>query len=392
MAIMNLNWTPAPASNPNYTNQRAKAIAKPNGLNPDRLLGFIPQNLMGKTISSATYTTDYVNIIYRFMVETVCSNTTLPNTNGVQEQIVFRCLQTMPKSVEIIDNFTYTMQLLRNGYSQLDGGQIFSSPVLSIDSVEVSLTDINGTVVKGPFTATQTTTTGNTEIYEHVFTGLTPGTSYIPRSVLIATILINGVPTQVRSDSPQYLGAVCLHNTVTTTGTTSTCSIYDIDNQGVTSADYTYTPCTSTIPMTSTLPGSGRFAVCAENGSVSATGNVVITQGASCGTISGGGWSVTNNRTTAEFQNFDFAINNTQITNGNTSSVSPNNSITGTSTLIPVNGTNVTFTLSNTMINAVKLNGLTPLTTSGPAGTGAPITYGWTNVTANQLNFTIVGN
>ena len=55
-------------------------------------------------------------------------------------------------------------------------------------------------------------------------------------------------------------------------------------------------------------------------------------------------------------------------------------------------GANVTFTLSNTMINAVELNGLTPLTTSGPAGTGAPITYGWTNVTANQLNFVIIGN
>lgn len=105
-----------------------------------------------------------------------------------------------------------------------------------------------------------------------------------------------------------------------------------------------------------------------------------------------GGWSVTNSRTTPEIQTFDFAINNVQVTNGNTSSVAPNNSITGTSTLIPTTNANVSFTVSNTMINVVELNGITPLTTSGPAGTGTPITYGWTNVNSSQLNFVIMGN
>ena len=239
MAILTLNWNPAPSGNPSFTNQRATAIAKPNGLLPNKITGFNPQNLMGTAVNTATYTTDYVNVIYRFIVESICSNSILPNTNGVQEQIFFRCLQTLPKSQEIIDNTNYTMQLLRNGYNQIDGGQIFTNPVLSIDSVEVSLADVNGNVVKGPFPAVQTTTTGNTEIYQYIFTGLTPGVTYTPRSVLIATILINGIATPVRSDSAQYLGATCVHPTVTTTGGTFICNNFLNDSGSTITSEYT---------------------------------------------------------------------------------------------------------------------------------------------------------
>ena len=388
MPDINLSWTPAP-TNANSIGQRAKAIARVNGSVPNMTAVFIPANNMGVAVSSAIFRTSNFNIAYRFMVENICSSGgPMANTNGIREGIVFTCIPPTVKAGDTTST-TYTARILKGAYTQIDGVN-YPNSYSDIEAVEFSLYDAtNSTLIQGPILVNTITGTGTSESFEHTFTGLTGSTSYTPRFALLSTI--DGVV--VRSDAVGYLGTKCVHPAITTTNTnTSICSIYDINNQGVTSADYTYTPCTSTIPMTSTIPANGRFSVCAENGSVSATGNVVITQGASCGTINGGGWSVTNNRTTSEIQTFDFAINNVQVTNGNTSSVSPNNSITGTSTLIPTTNANVSFTISNSMINSVKLNGILPLTTSGPEGTGTPVTYGWTNVNSSQLNFVIMGN
>ena len=267
MSTIVLNWTPALASSSNFTGQRAKASAIVNNNVPSMVDGFNPPNILSKTAFSTQFITALPNIVYAFTVESIClNNGPAVNTNGIQEQIVFSCVFENVKAgaAPEVTNTSYTPRIVTHVNTDVHGTN-YPNGISSIIGVIFYLYKDNNTVlVEGPVAVNVLTGTSLNQGYEYAFLGLQPGVEYTLRYALVSTIKTNGAFVQVRSDSAAYLNSFCLRTITTTNTNTSTCSIYDINNQGATSADYTYTPCTSTIPMTSTIPATGRFSVCAE--------------------------------------------------------------------------------------------------------------------------------
>ena len=235
MANIALTWNPA--NNANSISQRASAIAKVNGLTPNITSNFSPVNDMAKTITSAIYNTSNPNLVYRFMVETICTTGgPISNTNGIQEQIFFACLPNNSILAEVNGN-TIKVKVIKGQYLSVDGVS-YPNGTSSIEGAEFTLYNSNNTVlISGPHLGVETGT-GATLGYEYIFGGLAISTQYTIRYVLSSTINSN----PVRSDASQYLAAPCI-NLVTTTGTAGNCVEYSIYNPGTQPVAYSYTNC-----------------------------------------------------------------------------------------------------------------------------------------------------
>ena len=222
MANIFLSWVPA--NNANATGQIAKAIAKINGSTPNITTQFSPSNTMIKTVSSTVFSTINTNMVYRFTIETICSvGGPTPNTNGVQEEIVFECVNPTALTGDITNN-TYKARVIKGIYSIVDGVS-YAIPVSSIQGVEYTLYNAANTVlISGPALGVLTGT-GSNEAYTHTFTGLVASTGYTLRLVLLS--IVNGV--LVRSDSPSYLNGPCV-SVINTTATAPSCIAYTLSN------------------------------------------------------------------------------------------------------------------------------------------------------------------
>lgn len=274
MPNINLSWIPGSTT---INGQRISAIAKPNeGTSSFMTTIFTPTNPLASSVIAAAFTTNNKNIVYRFKVENLCNDgTTLVNTNGIQEGIIFGCI---PPSVKAGDTTTttYTARILKGMYTQVDGVN-YPNAVSSISAIEYTLYNAANTQAianQGPFKVTTITGVGSSESFEHTFTGLTPGTTYTLRYVLFATVNT----FEVRSDAAQYLGVACLNNGVNTTSGAPTCSNYKIQNfqTGVgQQTSYTYTDCANN-PQTGIVQPNTFDTFCALSGSV-VDGGAVLT-------------------------------------------------------------------------------------------------------------------
>lgn len=262
MATINLQWVPA--NNANATGQRLTRIAKVNGANPILKTDFNPDatNDIGKAVGSATFTTTNTNLIYRFMVETICTGgTTTPNNTGVREGIKFECVPFSVKQGDVTLT-TYTARVLKNYYSTVDG--VAHSPkVSSITAVEFSLYDAaNTTPVAGAILGTLVGT-GDDQAFEYTFPNLAPDTQYTLRHVLLS--VLNGTTT-VRSDTADQLNGPCF-DSVGTLGTA--CREYDIQNISTTQThSIIYKDCNSTNQPPTPLSPTERLYLCALKNSV----------------------------------------------------------------------------------------------------------------------------
>lgn len=235
MATINLQWIPA--NNANATGQRMSAIAKVNGTLPNMTSGFSPANIMGKAVGSASFTTPNVNLVYRFMVETICTTGgPTPNNNGIKEGIQFACIPHDAKAMDST-NVTYNARVFKNLYTFVDDVS-YPTGISSISGVEFSLyLPDNITRIQGPFPGT-ISGTGINEVYQYIFQGLTPNTPYKLHYVLLASV--DG--QTVRSDAPGYLTVSC-QRSVTTTGNSDDCRRYQLTNTGGGFPRYTFYDC-----------------------------------------------------------------------------------------------------------------------------------------------------
>lgn len=258
MPTINLSWTPGSATT---AGQRVSAIAKVNGATPNMLTGFAPANDMPSAQSSAVFTTNNFNIIYRFKVENLCDNgSVIPNTNGIKEQIVFNCIPIDVKAGDATD-VSYTARILKGAYTFIDG-TAYPNSISNIEGVEFSLhNSTNGALIQGPVAGTLVGS-GSSEAFEHTFNSLSPGTSYTLKSVLLSTI----DSIQVRSDSAAYLNSTC-NTTVTTTGT-GACSNYTVTNNSGATISFSYTTCQGAGATFSNLAPAASTNVCAIDNSL----------------------------------------------------------------------------------------------------------------------------
>lgn len=274
MAIITLNWTPGTGAS---NGQRASAIAKVNENTGNYMTtGFNPQNTLAAGASSTNFSTSNTNIVYKFKVENLCTNgSIIPNTNGLQEEIVFACIPPSFKSTDTTDT-TYTARILKGAYTQVDGIN-YPNTISSISNIEYTLYD-GVTIKEGPVAGTLTGT-GSSEAFVYTFQNLTPGHTYTLKYVLKA--FVNNL--EIRSDNSTHLGVACTYS-VTTTGIAGpSCLNYKIQNfqtgQGQPTS-YSYTDCANNPQTGIVQPGTFEM-FCAFNGTV-VDGGAVLTVVGGC--------------------------------------------------------------------------------------------------------------
>lgn len=135
--------------------------------------GFIPANDLAPSIVSTEFVAAVPNKVYEFKVESICeSGGPTENDNGLQEGIVFECLD-------------------------LDEIPVFDADVAFSGSIDLTGTDIEGVIFTLKLQADDSIIEGPDDIPEAGgssqidYTGLEPDTAYYIEAVLYATV--NGI-------------------------------------------------------------------------------------------------------------------------------------------------------------------------------------------------------
>lgn len=182
MALLTLNWdNTLVLASANATGQRASKRIKSVG-GAFSTLGFNPANDLLKTAVTTDATVD-ANKVYEFMIQAICiSGGPTMNTNGLQEGIVFQCIEPS------FDETNTTIDVVVN----LAG--------LDITKIRVRLKKQSDDSLVGTVTANKIGTIATAS-----FSGLTASTDYYVEIELYATV--NGV--EVISSAAEYLNEVC---------------------------------------------------------------------------------------------------------------------------------------------------------------------------------------
>lgn len=196
MATIYLEWdNTAVNASANALNQRLSWRQKSVG-GSFFTSGTTPANDMAKTVNAASHDTAVVNKIYEYKVEALCTTGgPTPNSNGLQEGIVFECV-----APSIIGVSTNSMNFTIN----------IPSTDITKARVRLKLQSDNSVIDTQTITKVSDAITYN-------FTGLTPSTGYYLEVEFYATV--NGV--EVISSSLDYLNAVCGGNIIGYNATTA---------------------------------------------------------------------------------------------------------------------------------------------------------------------------
>ena len=174
-AKFTLSWDNNPGlANPIAQVQRA-SVRRKVPLGNWSTVGFNPTNDMQKTVNTAQSPDLLYNVVYQFIIETVCSTgASSINDNGIREAIQFQCVAS-------------EIAISHEGMSAyLD----FTDT--NIQAVEFTLKNESGDVIGGP--EEKSVQLGGASF---TFRGLEPSTHYILESVYIA--MVNG--TEIRSEA-----------------------------------------------------------------------------------------------------------------------------------------------------------------------------------------------